>query len=132
MSDILRFAVFMAASAAVFLALLIFVTRQRAVKPSAFSLFLLTFVVVFCGMMFARYSHIYVRPPWWIYYGVPALLTFLLPPLALRMSRMEAVCFVPLAFLMAPVIHIAFSFFVGWHDYMPFPVNIPSMAELFW
>ena len=38
--------------------------------------------------------------------------------------------YVPLALLMAPLIHVAFSLFAGWHDYMPFPVYIPSLAEL--
>ena len=35
-----------------------------------------------------------------------------------------------MAFLMAPAIHIFFSLFVGWHDYMPFPFYIPSLMEL--
>jgi hypothetical protein len=88
-------------------------------------------VVVPIGMIFARYSHVFFRDlPWEIYYGEPALITFLLPPLWLRMPRRETARYVPLALLMAPVIHIVFSLFVGWHDYMPFPLYIPSLAEI--
>jgi len=46
------------------------------------------------------------------------------------MSRYEVFLYLPLAWLIAPLIHVLFSFFVGWHDYMPFPVYIPSLAEL--
>jgi hypothetical protein len=34
-----------------------------------------------------------------------------------------------MAFLMAPAIHVFFSLVVGWHDYMPFPIYIPSLME---
>jgi hypothetical protein len=65
-----------------------------------------------------------------VYYGVPALDTVLLPPLWLRMSRREIAQYLPLAWLTAPTIHLFFSVFVGWHDYMPFPAYIPSLAEM--
>ena len=81
-------------------------------------------------MLFARYGHIFFQPPWWIYYGIPALITFFLPPVTLKMNFAEVSRYVPLAVLMAPAIHIFFSLFVGWHDYMPFPVYIPSGLEL--
>jgi hypothetical protein len=81
-------------------------------------------------MLFARYSHLFFpHLSWVVYYGVPALMTFCLPPLCLRMSRREAAFYVPSAILMAPAIHVVFSFLVGWHDYMPFPVYIPSAWE---
>jgi hypothetical protein len=38
------------------------------------------------------------------------------------MSRRETAQYLPLAWLTAPAIHLFFSLFVGWHDYMPFPV----------
>ena len=129
MSDVDRFVVFMAAAAVVFLAVLIFVTQRRAIRPAPALLFMLTLVVVAGGMLFARYGHILFQPPWWIYYGVPALTTILLPPFALRMRRGEILQYVPMAFLMAPAIHVFFSLVVGWHDYMPFPIYIPSLME---
>ena len=130
MNDTSRFAVFMAAAAVVFIAVLLFVMRRRERTPDVRVLALTTFVVVVLGMLFARYGYIFFRPPWWIYYGVPALVTFLLPPAVLRMKRDEILQYVPLAVLMAPAIHVFFSLFIGWHDYMPFPFYIPSLPEL--
>ena len=57
-------------------------------------------------------------------------MTFFLPPIVFRMKRPEILQYVPLAILMGPAIHIFFSLFVGWHDYMPFPFYIPSVLEL--
>jgi len=120
----------MVAAAVIFNAVLLFSTRKRPARPGGRVLAVTTFVVVVVGMLFARYGHIFFRPPWWIYYGVPALVTFLLPPASLRMDRKEVIQYVPLAILMAPVIHVFFSLFIGWHDYMPFPLYIPSLLEL--
>jgi hypothetical protein len=130
MSDTERFAVFMVFASIVFLTVLAFTTRRRVTKPSPALLCMLTVVVVVCGMLFARYAHILFRPPWWIYYGVPASMTFFLPPFVLRMNRAEVSRYVPMAILMAPAIHAFFSLLVGWHDYMPFPVYIPSLMEM--
>lgn len=129
MSDLARFAIFMAAATFVFVAVLIFVTRRRVTPPAPSLLFVLTLVVVAGGMLFARYGHILFQPPWWIYYGLPALTTILLPPSALRMRRGEILQYVPMASLMAPAIHVFFSLAIGWHDYMPFPIYIPSLME---
>lgn len=130
MSAFSRFEIDMAVSAIVFVALLLFVTRKRERKPNATMLILTTFVVVVLGMVFARYGHLLYRPPWWIYYGVPTLVTLLLPPALLRMKLNEILQYVPLAALMGPAIHAFFPLFLGWHDYMPFPFYIPSILEL--
>ena len=130
MPDIARFLIFMIAAFLLFIAVLLFVTRKRATTPAPASLLALATIVVVAGMIFARYSHLWIPTlPWQIYYGLPALLTLTLAPLTLRMSCTEIAQYIPMAFLMAPVIHIVFSLFVGWHDYMPFPVYIPSLAE---
>jgi hypothetical protein len=130
MTDIERFTVFTVAASGVFLAVLTAVTGGRAKKPSAVLLVILAVIVVVCGMIFARYGHILFQLPWWIYYGLPATLTFLLPPVVLKMKRTEVIRYIPMAILMAPAIHVFFSIFVGWHDYMPFPVYIPSLMAL--
>ena len=130
MNDISRFVVFMIAAAIIFNLVLLFVMRKRARLPAVGALLFTTSVVVVLGMLFARYGPILFRPPWWIYYGVPALVTFLLPPAVLRMKGNEVLQYVPLAVLMAPAMHVFFSLFVGWHDYMPFPVYIPSLLDL--
>lgn len=131
MPDLERFGVFIGAAFVLFFGVVLWIVRRRSAKPSRGSLVALAVIVVPFGMLFARYSHlVFPNLSWAIYYGVPALITFLLPPLWLRMSRREIVLYIPLALLMAPTIHILFSLFVGWHDYMPFPVYIPSVAEL--
>ena len=130
MPDIVRFFIFMAAAFLLFVAVLLFVTRKRTTTPSAVSLLAIATIVVVAGMIFARYSHLWFPTlSWQVYYGLPALLTLTLAPLTLRMSRAEIAQYVPMAFLMAPVVHIFFSLLVGWHDYMPFPIYIPSIAE---
>jgi hypothetical protein len=131
MPDIARFLIFMAAAFLLFLAVLSFVIRKRTAKPRVGFLLALAAIVVIAGMIFARYAHLYFPTlSWQIYYGLPALTTLTLAPIALRMSRVEIAQYVPMAFLMAPAIHVIFSLFVGWHDYMPFPLHIPSIAEL--
>src|SRR5437660_10257821 len=105
MSDLSRFVIFMVVSAAAFIALLMFVTRNRNNRPEVRALASTTFVVVVLGMIFARYGHIFFRPPWWIYYGVPALVTFLLPPAVLGLRRGEILKCVPRSALIAPTTH---------------------------
>jgi hypothetical protein len=130
-SDVQRFLVFMAASFVVFLVLLRFTVRKRQVKPSYATLLAIGFIIVNLGMVFARYSHLlFPSLSWTIYYGTPALATIFLPPIWLRMNWREVAQYLPLAWLTAPAIHLFFSFIVGWHDYMPFPVYIPSLANL--
>ena len=131
MPDLERFGVFIGAAFVLFFGVVLWIVRRRSARPRLGSLLALAMVVVPFGMLFARYSHlVFPELSWAVYYGVPAATTFLLPPLWLRMSRREIVLYIPLALLMAPMIHIVFSLFVGWHDYMPFPVYIPSIAEL--
>ena len=55
--------------------------------------------------------------------------TLALPPLAFRMQRSEFAWYVLLAFSSSPAIHAAFSFFAGWHEYMPF-WHIPFLWDL--
>ena len=74
MPDIQRFAVFTIAAFALFLALVSWVTRNRATKPQQWTLATLAIVVVPVGMTFAHYSHTFIPDlPWAIYYGIPAL-----------------------------------------------------------
>lgn len=132
MSDAERFIVFMGLAFVLFVVVVLFTTRKRNHRPHHTAVFGTSVVVVVGGMLFARYCHIYFPAvPGWIYYCLPALTTFLFPPFALRMSRLETAQYVPLAVIMAPVIHVFFSLFIGWHDYMPFPIYIHSLQEIF-
>ncbi|MEP6948193.1 MAG: hypothetical protein ABI863_02915 [Ginsengibacter sp.] len=42
---------------------------------------------------------------------------------------MKTIQYLMMSLLLAPLIHAAFSFFLGWKEYMPF-WNIPSIKEL--
>lgn len=131
MPDVARFAIMMMAAFVAFLWVLRFAVRNRNPQPPGSRLILIGCITVMGGMFFARYSHLaFPRLPWWIFYGLPAAITVFLPPLWLRMSGREVAQYLPLAWLTAPAIHLVFSLFVGWHDYMPFPVHIPSLAEI--
>jgi hypothetical protein len=129
MTDNCRFGIFMLASSAVFASALLFVLRTRPERQFR-RICALTGVVVVGGMLFARYAHLYANLWPAVYYGLPASLTLFLPIVSLRMSRNEALQYVPFAVLMAPFIHVVFSLLLGWHDYMPFPFWIPSLREL--
>lgn len=123
-SQAMRFPILIAVSLIVFIAILCFILRKRETRQPYYVIALISGVVVVGGMVFAKLTQ-NAGWPWWIYYTVPAAVTLLLPPLAFRMTRAELWRYLVLAFLSAPTIHIAFSFFLDWHDYMPF-LYIPS------
>jgi hypothetical protein len=122
-----RFIVFVAASFVVFVGVVWLVLRKRA-SISWPLLLSLALLVVVGGMSFARWGQ-HIGLPWWIYYTASALATFLLPPLAFRMSSREACTYLALAVLMAPAIHLFFGFFIGWPEYMPF-IPVRSLSSI--
>lgn len=128
MNEAYRFPIFILVSLVVFFGVLSFVTRKRSIKPSLAIVLISASVVVVGGMIFAKFGQ-NAGWPWWIYYTIPALVTLLVPPVVLRFSAREILKYLALAALSSPVIHIAFSFLLGWHDYMPF-FRVPSLQEL--
>ncbi len=92
------------------------------------SIFLLSILVVVAGMLFGKYGA-QMGLKWWIYYPIPMLMTVLLPPIILKMSLKNTIGYLFLSFLSAPIIHVLFSFFLGWTEYMPF-WDIPFIGEL--
>ncbi|NND15475.1 MAG: hypothetical protein HKN89_04045 [Eudoraea sp.] len=88
----------------------------------------LSFLVVIGGMLLGKYGA-QIGLKWWIYYPVPLLLTVIVPPLFLKMNSKKTITYLFLSFLLAPVIHALFSFFLGWNEYMPF-WRIPYMGDL--
>lgn len=112
----------------VFIVVLRIALRQRSERPSRTALLVVASIVVVGGMCFAKLGAT-AGFPVWLYYGLPAGLTWFLPPLAFRMRRQEVVPYLALAFLSAPTVHIAFSLVLGWKEYMPF-LAVPSLAEI--
>ena len=124
----IRFPIFIAASYIVFGAVLYFVLRRKKNTELLPGILGIGLIVIVGGMAFAKFGQ-NTGWPWWIYYTVPMLLTVFLPPLYFKMSRREVPEYLVLRFLSAPLIHLLFSFFVGWKDYMPF-LEVPSLWEL--
>lgn len=125
MSDAMRFGVFVIVSLVAFIAILRFVTRRRAARPRLATVLAVAGCVVVGGMLFAKFGN-NAGLPWWIYYTVPALATLVVPPAVFAFSGKELGQYLVLAFLSSPVIHAVFSFFLGWHEYMPF-IPVPSL-----
>ena len=128
MTESQRFPIFILVSFIVFFAILRWVIRTRSTKPNLYVLLGIAAIVVVGGMIFAKLGQ-NAGWPWWVYYTVPALVTWLLPPIALRFSMKEFLQYLILAGLSSPVIHVLFSFLLGWHDYMPF-IRVPSLGEV--
>lgn len=128
MSPNARFAIFIVVSLVAFIAILRFATRDRSERPGHPAVLAVASVVVVGGMLFAKFGN-NAGLPWWIYYTVPALVTLALPPAVFRFSRGELFQYLVLAFLSSPVIHVFFSFFLDWHEYMPF-IPVPSLGSL--
>jgi hypothetical protein len=126
--DSQRFSVFVVVSLVVFIAILLFVTRHRSARPRLASVLAVAGNVVVGGMLFAKFGN-NAGFPWWIYYTVPALATLVVPPATFAFSGKELAQYLVLAFLSSPVIHVVFSFLLGWHEYMPF-IPVPSLQEL--
>jgi len=91
-------------------------------------IFLLSLLVVVIGMLFGKYGA-QMGLKWWIYYPVPMLMNVLLPPFILKMNLKKTLLYLFLSFLSAPIIHLLFSFLLGWSEYMPF-WDIPFIGEL--
>lgn len=103
-----RFAVFTMVAFVVFVSVLRLAFRKRV--PPAWTRILMTALfVVFGGMLFARWTYA-PGVPWWIFYGVPTLATFFMPPMVFRMSRVETCSYMAMAVVMAPAIHVFFRF----------------------
>jgi hypothetical protein len=127
-TDKLHFAVFMFTSFVGFVAVLKVALRKRPVQPTAFRLLCVAGVVVAAGMSFAKLAANSGLPPW-VYYGVPAAVTVLLPPVVFKMRRREVALYACVAVLMSPAIHVSFSLILGWKEYLPFWA-VPSLREL--
>lgn len=115
----LHFVVFIIVSTLVFLGILAWVLRKRAAQPAKSHIAVVALIVVVAGMTFAKFGAM-AGLPWYVYYGAPVLVTLLLPPLVFRMRRGEYVWYLVLAFLASPAIHLVFSLFFDWHEYLPF------------
>ena len=122
-----HFPIFILVSFVAFVAVVRLSLRARRDPPARATMLWVAAVVVVGGMLFAK-AGAGLGLPVAIYYGLPAAVTWLLPPIAFRMRSREIAIYLPLALVMAPIIHVLFSFFLGWHEYMPF-LPVPSLRS---
>lgn len=123
-----RFPVFIAVSLLVFFLILRFAMRGRESAPPWRTMAWVSAVVVVGGMLFAKYTQQSGWPAF-VYYGLPALVTIVLPPLVFRLHKHEIWQYLVLAYASSPLINVAFSFVFGWHDYMPF-MHVPYWRDV--
>lgn len=123
-----HFPFMVAASLVEFVLLLLLVLGLDTFRRRVGAVIVVSLVVVVAGMLFGKYG-LLLGLPWWIYYPVPALVTIVLPPLVFGTTWRRTMVYLVLAALSAPLIHVAFSFFLGWGEYMPF-LPVPSLADL--
>lgn len=105
------------------------VMGRKAFRSRLGAVVVVALVVVVGGMLIGKYGATLLGLPWWIYYPLPAALTLVLAPVVFRFPPRKVLLYLVLAAASAPVIHLAFSFFLGWPEYMPF-WHIPSLASL--
>ena len=119
-----------AVSLALYTGVLRLVMGRAAFRRHAVLVGIVSVVVVVGGMCIGKYGATLLGLPWWIYYPLPAALTLVLAPVVFRFSVRRTLLYLVLALLSAPVIHLGFSFLLGWNEYMPF-WRVRSLASLF-
>lgn len=124
----IRFPIFIIASYMAFAGIIYFVLRKQKTERLMARILAIGLIVIVGGMTFAKVGQ-NSGWSWWIYYTIPMLLTVFLPPIYFKMQGREIIEYLVLSFLSAPVIHVLFSFIVGWNNYMPF-IPIPSLWEI--
>ena len=118
-NTISHFPIMILASLLFFFIIIRIVIGKQEFADKKRSIFLLSIIVIIVGMLFGKYGANWGLE-WWIYYPVPMLINVLLPPLILKMNIKKSILYLSLSFISAPLIHVFFSFFLGWTEYMPF------------
>lgn len=97
-------------------------------KAKSFLINIIGMITVYGSFLISRYGN-FLRLPGWFYYVLPVLLTVFLPPLSLKMKSDQTLKYLAFSLLAIPVIHLCFSFLLGWGEFLPF-INIPSLWNI--
>ncbi|MEI7628008.1 MAG: hypothetical protein WCJ80_07195 [Bacteroidota bacterium] len=119
MSTIWHFPIMIFASFILFYIVILIVIGKHELIKRINSIILLSILCVFVGMLFGKFGANFGLP-WWIYYPIPMLINVLMPPVILKLNPKSIGIYLILSFLSAPIVHIFFSLFLDWHEYMPF------------
>jgi len=113
----------MLASIFVFVAVLRITLSKSQFSKSVNKIVFLCIIVAVFGMLCGKFG-VNLGLPWWIYYTIPLVITVLLPPYVLKLDTRRTLVYLALSLVSAPIIHLGFSFLLGWNEYMPF-WNVP-------
>lgn len=97
-------------------------------KAKSFLINIIGMITVYGSFLISRYGN-FLRLSVWLYYVLPVLLTVFLPPLALKMKSDQTLKYLAFSLLAVPVIHLVFSFLLGWGEFLPF-IKIPSLWNI--
>lgn len=127
MDQSFRFIVIAAVTYLAFLSVIRLVLGSQY-KAKSFFINVIGILTVFGSLLVSLYGN-FLKLPVWLHYVLPAVLTILLPPLALKMKSDHILKYLIFSVLAVPAVHIFFSFFFGWNDLTPF-IRIPSLWQL--
>mgnify|MGYP000879884613 CR=1 FL=1 len=127
MDQSFRFLVIAAVTYLAFLSVIRLVLGSQY-KAKSFLINIIGILTVFGGLLIGKYGN-FLKLPVYIYVALPVLLTVLIPPLALKMKSDQTLKYLAFSILAVPVVHIFFSFLVGWDDFLPF-IKIPSLWNI--
>ncbi|WP_026897099.1 hypothetical protein [Daejeonella oryzae] len=114
-----RFSIMILFSLFLFILVIRIILKKHEFVQKQYLIYILSIIVVVFGMLFGKYGA-NAGLKWWIYYPVPMLINVFLPPVVLKMNLRNSLFYLLLSFLSAPFIHLFFSFFFNWNEYMPF------------
>ncbi len=97
-------------------------------KAKSFLINIIGMITVYGSFLISRYGN-FLKLPVLLYYVFPVLLTVFLPPLALKMKSDQTLKYLAFSLLAVPVIHLVFSFLLGWGEFLPF-IKIPSLWNI--
>lgn len=97
-------------------------------KAKSFLINIIGMITVYGSFLVSRYGN-FMKLPAFLYYVLPLLLTVFLPPLALKMKSDQTLKYFAFSILAVPVIHVLFSFLLGWGEFLPF-LKIPSLWNI--
>ena len=94
-------------------------------KGKSFLVNVIGMITVYGSFLITRYGN-FLKLPAFLYYVLPLILTVFLPPLSLKMKSDQTLKYFAFSIIAVPVIHMFFSFFFGWGEFLPF-LKIPSL-----
>ena len=127
MDQAFRFLVMAAVTYMAFLCVIRMVMGSQY-RAKSFLINIVGMFTVYGSFFISRYGN-FLKLPAYLDYIVPAVLTIFLPPLSLKMKSDQTLKYLGYSLLAVPVIHLLFSFLLGWGEFLPF-IKIPSLWNI--